>query len=626
MKRRLVFCVSAILSLTFLAGCGGVSSHPNASVSSTSYNFGDALVGSTTTQTVTTIDNTGNVTLTLSPTVSGDPSFSIVSSGGCAGQLAPGATCEVQVQYAPTVASNPSPQTATVTLGISPLPGGVAGTVTVTGTSGAVSGTVTNTANAMVASYSLSLPFPGTWSVAFGLNTNYGRTTNTVTVATGGTAASVFVAGMLPNTTYHMRATAVLTNGSAGSDVDHTFATGGLPTGIPATLPVTVGTGTPQPGIELLNPIVMAIPTTVFASDLEGNTIWAYQYPDRVANSILYPPKLLPNGNFMVMISPNSYPLDYTGSYHIREIDLAGDTIHDLTMSSLNAALAAGNFGVPTLVNFSHDFLALPNGHLLFITNTSVPYTGLIGYSGTVNVVGDVVVDLDENWNPVWTWSTFDHLNVNRHPWTAMFPDWTHANSLSYSTDDGNFIISLRHQNWVVKVDYQNGAGAGDILWYLGEGGNFSLVGGVDPTDWFYAQHDVTYATQNTTGVYSLTLMDNGDDRIFASGVTCGTAGQPPCLYSTVQELQIDETAMTATFQSHQILPTSLYSFFGGNAELLSNGDFEYMLAGLTAGSQIFEVTPGSEPQTVWNMTMPGTWGYRGFRQPSLYPGVQWEQ
>ncbi len=626
MKWRLVFLFAAIV---MMGGCGAPMNHTSVGLSSTFYDFGQALVGTSVTQTAATVENTGNVTLTLNPTLNGDASFSLVSSGGCGGQLAPGASCNVEVQYAPTVASTPAQQSATVNLGIQSAPAGTGETITLTGTSGAISGAVSNTVNSMVALYTLTLPFPGTWSVAFGPNTNYGRVTSTVTVATGGTATSIMVAGMLPNSTYHMKATATLTDGNMGSDVDHTFATGALPPGLPTTVPVTLGTGTPQPGIELFNSLV-GYPSTVFATDLQGNTIWAYPFADRTANTLLYPPKLLPNGDILVLISPISYPFGPGVTKYIREIDLAGDTVHELSMASLNSALTAGGFTLPTLVNFSHDFVLLPNGHLLVIANASVPYTNLTGYPGVTNVVGDLVVDLDANWNPAWAWSSFDHLDVNRHPWTAQFPDWTHANSLSYSTDDGNFIISLRHQNWVLKVDYQNGAGAGDILWTLGEEGDFALVGGVDPTDWFYAQHDVTYATPNTTGMYSLTVMDNGDDRIFAAGVQCGTAGAPPCLYTTIQELQIDDSAKTATFQFHQILPTLLYSDFGGNVEVLANGNFEYMLAGTAGGSQIFEVTPGgtpeSTPQTVWQMATPSDSGYRGFRQPSLYPGVQWEQ
>ncbi len=56
----------------------------------------------------------------------------------------------------------------------------------------------------------------------------------------------------------------------------------------------------------------------------------------------------------------------------------------------------------------------------------------------------------------------------------------------------------------------------------FGEGGDFSLVGGTDPTDWEYAQHGPAFFSANTTGVFSLGVMDNGDDRIFPTGVTCG--------------------------------------------------------------------------------------------------------
>ena len=113
----------------------------------------------------------------------------------------------------------------------------------------------------------------------------------------------------------------------------------------------------------------------------------------------------------------------------------------------------------------------------------------------------------------------------------------------------------MRHQSWVVKVDYNNGAGAGDILWRLGYQGDFQLVGGTDPTDWFYGQHEPSFTTPNTTGIFGLTLMDNGDFRIFPAGVTCGTGSAPPCLYSTIPVLQINEAAKTATIETHQIFP-----------------------------------------------------------------------
>jgi hypothetical protein len=188
-------------------------------------------------------------------------------------------------------------------------------------------------------------------------------------------------------------------------------------------------------------------------------------------------------------------------------------------------------------------------------------------------------------------------------------------------------IVSMRDLNMVMKVNYANGTGDGAVLWRLGEGGDFTLVGGTDPTDWEYAQHDPAFFSPNTTGVFSLGLMDNGDDRIFPSGVTCGATGAPPCLYSTIPVFQIDEIAKTATLTFHQILPASLYNFFGGSILQLANGNVEYDLCdvgGFGVGADVFEVAQASSPQTVWHMHVTGTNLYRAFRIPSLYPGVQW--
>jgi arylsulfate sulfotransferase len=106
--------------------------------------------------------------------------------------------------------------------------------------------------------------------------------------------------------------------------------------------------------------------------------------------------------------------------------------------------------------------------------------------------------------------------------------------------------------------------------------------------------------------------------------VTCGAGNDPPCLYSTIQRLQIDETNRTATFSFHQVLPSYLYSNFGGNTENLPNGDLEYALSGVRGGSPIFEVTNETAPRMVWSLTTVGSNVYRGFRMPSLYAGVQW--
>jgi len=118
------------------------------------------------------------------------------------------------------------------------------------------------------------------------------------------------------------------------------------------------------------------------------------------------------------------------------------------------------------IVGTHHDFMLLPNGHLIVPASELKFFPSLDGYPAGIDVLGDVIIDLDRNRKPVWIWSTFDHLDVNRHP--MGLPDWAHSNTIVYSPDDHNLILSMRNQSWVIKIDYNNGKGTGNILWKLG--------------------------------------------------------------------------------------------------------------------------------------------------------------
>ena len=476
-------------------------------------------------------------------------------------------------------------------------------------------GQVSPTANPQVALYSIAPGAPANVSVQFGVDTNYGLTTWTQPSPESG-ALSLFVAGMKGNTLYHMRGVVQFSDGTQYMDPDLTFTTGTYPT---AQVPVITTTATagmiPQSGVELLD-----LATTggtpvapVIVTDLDGNILWTYN-PGLAAGIAPQPIKLLPNAHFLINFSGNSP--DGSNSV-LQEVDLTGKLIWQMTAADLNTALAAATCAGCniTVIGTHHDFVILPNGHLIVIAAIQQVISG-------TTVTADAIIDLDQNHKPVWLWNEFDHLDVNRQP--MMFPDWTHSNAVIYSADDGNLIVCIRHQNWLVKVNYANGAGAGDIIWKLGYQGDFALVGGTDPTDWFYAQHSPSFVTTNTTGKFSLILFDNGNDRVFPSGVTCGATGAPACFYSTVPVLDLDETAKTATLTFHPMAPT--YSFFGGNAAVLKNGNVEYCesAGGPGTAGDIYEVMQSSSPQTVWQMLVTGQYVYRGQRIPSFYPGVQW--
>ncbi len=431
---------------------------------------------------------------------------------------------------------------------------------------------------------------------------------------------------MQANTLYHMQATVQYADGQTVTDVDHAFTTGSYTASDLPTLTVsTTPGGGRQSGIEMLNPIYG--PYKIMAVDLSGNVIWAYD-PGDIGKSVWWAPKQLTNGDYIALASTSSSlalynPVLPTDADLVREFDLVGDTVKQITMDQLNAALAAKGYNLHLLV-FSHDVTVLPNGHWLVLANTQKSVV-LTGDTTPTTVLGDVIVDLDTDLQPVWVWNEFDHLDVNRHPWN--FPDWTHTNAVIYSKDDGNLLVSIRHQNWIVKVNYQDGAGDGSILWHLGPGGDFRLVGGTDPTDWNYAQHGISFPSSYSAGVFPLAVMDNGDDRMYpgdTTPTTCGTGGAPAC-YTSVPIYTIDEGAKTATISFLQTLPANLYSAWGGNTEVLGNGDVEYDLSSVGgSNSEVIEVTNQPDPQTLWTLTMTGNNMYRAYRLPSLYPDVQW--
>ena len=371
----------------------------------------------------------------------------------------------------------------------------------------------------------MTLPFPGSMTVSFGPSTTYGLKTWAQSTTASGGQVSIFVAGMKASSTYHMQAAVQFTNGINATDIDHTFATQAVPANLLPNLTVTTAAGmTPQPGVEILD-MVGAAPSDVAVTDLEGNVLWTYAAPS--ASDNVQGIKLLPNGDFLMAISPGSgVPLNPgvpPGAINeIREVNLAGDTVREITINDLNVELANATCAEckVTLQVFHHDVTPLPNGHWLVLANTlmnlSSTTTPALTNAPPTTVLGDVIVDLDTNLQPVWAWNEFNHLDPNRHPY--LFPDWTHTNDILYSPDDGNILVSMRHQNWVVKVNYEDGKGSGAVIWRLGQGGDFTLKNGVDPTDWQYAQHMPNFFSTNTTGVFSLGLMDNGDDRIFPAG------------------------------------------------------------------------------------------------------------
>jgi len=538
-----------------------------------------------------------------------------------------GSVVEVGGAAVATLYWNPDALTATIPASALQVPETLPVLVTTPGPGGGTSSAANFTVmpgvfasnNPLVAMYAYRAAQGASVSVEFGTDTTYGLHTSAQTAPAGGGVVNILVAGMRANTTYHMRADVTNADGSQAVDQDRTFTTGAPPVSLVPQFTVTNPNGlTPSPGALMwdLTEEANFDQYDIVATDTAGNVIWYYDNTSPL--TIPQPIRLMPNGHILLGLSGDSHPVPGI----VREIDLAGNTINEFTAAQVNSWLNAAGYNIP-INTLHHDVLPLPNGHLIVLINHYEAFTNLPGNPGTTQVLGDALVDLDQNHNVTWFWDTFDHLDVKRQ--VLNFPDWTHSNAIVYSPDDGNLLLSMRDQSWVIKIDYENGQGNGDILWRLGYQGDFTLTNGQNP-DWFFAQHYPSLASPNSTGTFNLVVFDDGDNRVMDSaGDICGTTGEPAC-YSRVPIYQLDESAMTATLLWQDIL-TPVYTFWGGSAQQLPNTNVAFDVTAPSddpTGARYMEVTNASSPQVVIQMEVSNHNAYRAILMPSLYPGVQW--
>jgi hypothetical protein len=455
--------------------------------------------------------------------------------------------------------------------------------------------TVSPMANPLVALYSAP-PSPGTsMYVQFaqeGTTLSWQNTSPLPIVP--GESTNFIVAGMLPNTTYLMRD--VLDDGTVSAPV--AFTTGTLPANLSfptVTVLQAAAAGTDLSEGEILHAGVARADAPInsvntVATDLNGNVIWYY---DPASNNFRsYAQNLEPGGTVMMM---GGKAIGAAGYNTLREVDLAGDTLRETNINAVNAALAAMH--QPRILDFDHEVKLLPNGDTVVVGTT--PKT--VDYHGkATKFVGDMVVVLNQNLHPVWVWNSFRWLSTNRlgfdHP---VATDWLHANSVSWSPEDDDLLVSLRTQDWIIKIDYADGTGNGHIVWKLGAGGNFTPIANT-PDPWFSHQHDARMINDNT-----LLVFDDGNTR----------RAKDPTADSRGQEWVLDEQNKTATLVVNADMGN--YSYFLGSSELLSNGNLAFTSGGLpNVTGQSIEVLPDGTRVYVQQMSQ---FEYRSYFESTLY-------
>src|SRR5581483_1583216 len=345
-----------------------------------------------------------------------------------------------------------------------------------------------------------------------------------------GLSANFYLAGLHPATQYG--AHYVLDDGRqvvTGQNVY--FFTGQAPTNLFTT------TVMQAPAAPVSDPILLGSSLGgAVATDLQGHLMW-------YSNNGIYVVTRPEEGGYFWGTIEN--PRADVSQQVIRKFDLVGMTVLETNAARVNEQLVA--LGRPQISGFHHEVRTLPDGKIAALADVEQILTDVQG-PGPVDVVGDMIVVFDGDLNVLWTWNTFDHVDVHRSAVmgetcgavSACPPfylaktahDWTHGNAVS-QTPDGDLLYSSRHQDWLIKVSYQNGSGDGHVIWRLGKDGDFQFDS-PDPWPWFSHQHDASFQPSDPS---ALMVFDDGNTRVVAQGGN-----------SRGQVLKLDEQNRTASF------------------------------------------------------------------------------
>jgi arylsulfate sulfotransferase len=417
---------------------------------------------------------------------------------------------------------------------------------------------------------------------------------------TAGSSMNFYLAGLMANTTYS--AQHIVDDGFIiipGPSV--TFTTGNLPPSLYSST-VIVPSAKPNTDPILLGGTLGYYPV---ASDLSGNVLWYGPWGFTFLTSVEA------GGEFWGIVeTPGLDPSQQI----VQKFDLLGMTLLETNAARVNEQLT--NLGKRNITGFHHEARTLPDGNIAVLAAVEQVLSDVQG-PGPVDVLGDMIVVMDKDLNVVWTWDTFDNLDVHRSailrekcpaagcpPFylAATSNDWTHGNALQ-GTPDGNILYSTRNQDWVIKISYQNAAGDGHIVWRMGIDGDFQ-INSDDPFPWFSHQHDPNFQAANPQ---RLMVFDNGNTRVASmKGNSRGLV------------LMVDEQNRVVT----PVLSADLgvYSAAVGSAQRLRDGDYQFD-AGLvqennTLDAYSIETNARGEIQYKVNQN---TSLYRIFRMTDLY-------
>lgn len=423
-----------------------------------------------------------------------------------------------------------------------------------------------------------------------------------------------------------------------------TFTTPPLPAAFPLLRVATSQPALMEPGVTLAamrwtSPTSTATGTKVVYLDNTGQVVWLYETPIPYRDAIRM---------------RNGHMLASANNRLAQEIDLYGNIVTQWWAARTGTAGAPPGAIFVDCDSFHHEMTELPEGELGDFIALSTELRTYPNYptsetdptqtAPTANVVGDVVVEFKRDGTLVREVKLIDLLDPYRICYGSLSGvynplyggvttyDWGHSNAAIVDVADDAWVVSLRHQDAVVKVR----RGDHSIAWIHGPPDRwvspwtqYLLTPIGSPFAWNYHEHSPDFDSAG-----NLTMFDNGNYRATPPVVPAPTSQW----YSRAVRFHVDPVAMTTQQTWEYQGATPFFSGQFGDADpqptthniLIADGAKPDPSGANLQYSRIVEVTSGTPSQVVYeviinDLTQPGAsalnWNlYRAERYRGVYP------
>lgn len=353
--------------------------------------------------------------------------------------------------------------------------------------------------------------------------------------------------------------------------------------------------------------LTFVVPSTkrAYAFDANGDVRWhSTRY-----NSHIF--KELTNGNLLYLTKESNDADTYNV---LLETDYLGKIYHRYDFSSSSAANDTGKSeGEMTVIH--HDGIELPSGNFLLTVNDGSNY------------IEDTMIELNRETGEIE--KTIDLKDILPEAFYEDYDstsredgkvDWFHQNSVEYDEADNSIIISGRHQDTIMKIDYDTS----EIKWIMGDSSGWP-----ESYQKYFLKGDVKASGGQHAAIVLPDQDDNDEttDILYYDNNISVTRGDEETSekYSEARQVRINDAEMTIeeVWTFGEALGKDYYTKIIGSARYLSNTgnrlvNFGYRDEGQT--SSIMEVT--EEGETVLNVDLTdfptSAWAYRAERF-SLY-------